>query len=133
MLYLNQLDHASEEERNTEIYRWARLISAKDWKVLMEMAKHNEYMKEAVNETEKINSDPALRYRYLQRELAEADEATIREFYTKEGVKEGIEKGEERINRLNLLLLSEKRYEDLERASSDKQYQNQLMKHYGIE
>ena len=99
MLYLNQLEHASEEDKQTDIYRWAKLISAKDLEVLTNMAKTNEYMQEAVDELEKINRDKALRYEYLRREMRDSDEATIREYYTelgeKKGERRGIKKGED--------------------------------------
>ena len=85
VLYLKQLEHATQEEQKTAVYQWARLISARDWKVLMEMAEKNEYMKETVDEMEKINSDKALRYEYLRREIAELDANTIRNFYTNRG------------------------------------------------
>lgn len=45
---------------------------------------------------------------------------------------EAEERGEERINRLYRLLLEEKRYEDLERAVNDREYQRQLMQEYKI-
>ena len=54
----------------------------------------------------------------------------------RELVAESIEKGEEkatnRINKLTMFLLAEKRYDDLERAASDRDYQNNLFRVYGI-
>lgn len=55
VLYLKKLETASEEERQTEVYHWARLISAKDWGVLQELSERNEYLKEAVEEMKLIN------------------------------------------------------------------------------
>lgn len=49
-----------------------------------------------------------------------------------EGLAEGIAEGEERVNRLTLLLLEDKRYEDIEKASKDREYQRQLFKEFGI-
>ena len=46
--------------------------------------------------------------------------------------RDGLEKGHQEINQLTKILLSEKRYEDLEKASSDSEYQKQLMKKYNI-
>lgn len=48
------------------------------------------------------------------------------------GIKEGIGKGEERVNQLNAFLISDKRFDDLTRATKDKQYQEQLYKEYGL-
>ena len=91
VLYLKEIKNASEEEQKTEVYRWARLISARDWEVLKAMAGTDEYMNAAVEEMEKINQDKNLRYQYLLREKAAYDEATIRNYYTNEGIKKGTE------------------------------------------
>ena len=50
----------------------------------------------------------------------------------KEGEMKGQMKGEERVSKLNLLLMAEKRYDDLERASKDKEYRRQLFDTFGI-
>ena len=62
----------------------------------------------------------------------------------REGLKAGEEKGralgqsegkietQKNINRLNKILLSEKRYDDLEKSAQDIEYQNKLMKEYDI-
>ena len=48
------------------------------------------------------------------------------------GIEEGIEKGESRLNQLNFHLISDKRFDDLARATNDRQYQAQLYKEYGL-
>lgn len=45
---------------------------------------------------------------------------------------EGRIEGEGRVNKLNQKLLAAKRYEDLERATNDKAYQQQLMEEFGV-
>ena len=50
----------------------------------------------------------------------------------KEGKEEGEKEGEERVISLNLLLMAEKRYDDLERASKDREYRKQLFETFGI-
>ena len=52
-----------------------------------------------------------------------------------EAEERGRKQGEEqieRIDRLNIFLIKEKRFEDLERATSDKDFRQQLMEQYGI-
>ena len=73
VLYLKKLENADETEQQTEVYRWARLITAQDWEVLGDMAMQDEYKAEAVKEMVKINSDRALRYEYISREIARMD------------------------------------------------------------
>ena len=74
VLYLNRLDQADEAERQTEVYRWAKLISARDWEDLRRIAMEDQYKAEAVKEMEKINADRKLRYEYISQEIAQLDE-----------------------------------------------------------
>ena len=50
----------------------------------------------------------------------------LREAY-KEGQAEGRAEGEDRIVRMNEYLIAQKRYEDLERASTDKEYREAIL------
>lgn len=50
-----------------------------------------------------------------------------------EGRVEGREEGMEYLNQLNKYLLKSKRYNDLERATEDIEYQKKLLKEFGIE
>ena len=50
-----------------------------------------------------------------------------------DGLRIGIEKGEERINKLHFLLITENRLDDLKRAVQDKEFQNMLLKTYAIQ
>ena len=47
-------------------------------------------------------------------------------------MEEGREQGEERLSKLNLILMDEKRYDDLEKVLKDKEYRKQLYAQYGI-
>lgn len=49
-----------------------------------------------------------------------------------QGLQQGLEQGESRLSALNKYLLAERRYEDLDRASSDKEYRRALYLQYGI-
>lgn len=93
VLYLRQLKNAAEEEKKTDVCRWASLISARDWEVLKEMAGTDECMNAAVEEMEKINLDKNLRYQYLMMEKAARDEAAIRNYYTQKGIEDGMKDG----------------------------------------
>ena len=139
MLYLNQLECASKEESEQEVYKWAKLISAKDWKVLIEMAENNEYMKATVEEMEKINSDESLRYLYLKKEMALSDETTIRNYYMgkgrEEGIAEGIAEGIEEGQRLMLRLLKSMMKDGMGQAEFDRletetAFRNEMLEKY---
>ena len=68
--------------------------------------------------------------------ILEYEAKTIKREGEKEGIKkgekEGIKKGENRVNQLNLYLISENRFDDLERAVNDREYQLQLFQEYGL-
>ena len=53
-----------------------------------------------------------------------------------EGIKEGMEKGSElateNINKLLKILIVEKKYDEIEKISENKEYQKELMKKYNI-
>ncbi len=49
-----------------------------------------------------------------------------------EGLEQGIEQGIELINQLNQILLSEGKYDELQKASKDKEYQKKLLAEYGL-
>lgn len=60
------------------------------------MAKRNRYMKEAVEELERLNADKELRYLYLERLKAASDEATMQSYYKRlaeDAQKNGLERG----------------------------------------
>ena len=48
------------------------------------------------------------------------------------GLEQGLEQGEHRMESLIKQLLSKQRYDELERATSDKDYRQQLYQQYGI-
>lgn len=49
-----------------------------------------------------------------------------------QGKKQGVQQATEDINKLIKVLLSQKKYDELEKMSEDKEYQNELMKKYNI-
>ena len=64
--------------------------------------------------------------------LTEFNQEAFARVIRNEGVEEGIEIGEDRVNQLHSYLISDKRFDDLTRATKDKQYQAQLYKEYGL-
>ena len=60
-------------------------------------------------------------------------EKTLKEDAREEGFKEGFKKGLDEARALNKCLLKAKRYNDLERATEDIEYQKKLLKEFGIE
>lgn len=65
--------------------------------------------------------------RQLELERADAIEEGL-----EQGIKQGLEQGIELINQLNQILLSEGKYDELQKASKDKEYQKKLLAEYGL-
>uniref|UniRef100_UPI004024A9BD hypothetical protein n=1 Tax=Agathobacter rectalis TaxID=39491 RepID=UPI004024A9BD len=65
--------------------------------------------------------------RQLELERADAIEEGL-----EQGLKQGLEQGIELINQLNQILLSEGKYDELQKASKDKEYQKKLLAEYGL-
>ena len=60
-------------------------------------------------------------------------EKTLKEDAREEGRDEGREEIRAELNQLTICLLNTKRYNDLERAAEDIEYQKKLLKEFGIE
>ena len=64
--------------------------------------------------------------------LTEFDEERYERTIRQDALEDGIEKGENRLNKLNKILLGEGRTEDILKAMDDKEYRRQLMKEFGL-
>ncbi len=71
----------------------------------------------------------------MSRELMEGegkDMCNLGEAIYEKGICQGMEQGEERVSRRNLILIGARKFAELERASKDAIYRGQLFKEYGI-
>ena len=91
-------------------------------------AQKNQYIESAYERLQLISQDREKRLEYEAREKAILDHNQM----MLEAEERGREQGEDRINKLNTFLIHEKRYEDLEHSTRNKEYQRQLMDQYGI-
>ena len=64
--------------------------------------------------------------------LTEFDEERYERTLRQDAFEEGIEVEKKRLNKLNEILLSEGRIEDLRKSTVNQEYQNQLMKEFGL-
>lgn len=88
------------------------------------LAQKNQYIANAYEQLQIVSQDREKRLEYEARQKAILDHNQM--------MREATERGEERVNKLNAILLKEKRYADLERSVNDKDFQRQLMIQYGI-
>ena len=69
---------------------------------------------------------------YLLKKKAEVRAMLLTEFDQEAYEKLIRSEAENRVNQLNLYLISEKRFDDLKRAVNDREYQLQLFQEYGL-
>ena len=88
------------------------------------LAQKNQYIESAYERLQVISQDKAKRLEYEAREKAILDHNQM--------MLEAKEQIKDRINKLNAFLIKEKKFDDLERATRDDDFQRQLMLQYGI-
>lgn len=132
------------KEDNDNILLWAKFINAERKEDFDMLAEKDPYIGSAYQQLQIISQDKQKRLEYEAREKAIRDhnqllfEAEQRGEQRGElrgeqrGEQRGIKLGEAHINQLHMLLLQQKRYDDLERSVNDINYQQQLLKEYGI-
>lgn len=104
------------------------------------MAKTDEYLDEAYQTLLTLSADEKKRLEYEAREKALKDYNTQMGSTLQRGLKRGeeigLKRGEEiglkRVNALNQFLASQGRTEDIIQASKDPDYQEKLMKEFGL-
>ncbi len=72
-----------------ELYYWAKLLAAKDWKEVDDTIKGNPYREAAKDEMYKMSQDERERYLYLREEMAYSDEISRMKTAREEGLEEG--------------------------------------------
>ena len=115
---------AELREDSSDVELWAKFINSERKEEFDMLAQKNQYIESAYERLQLIIQDREKRLEYEAREKAILDHNQM--------MLEAEKRGEDRIIRLNTFLLNEKRYEDLERATKDKDFLQQLMDQYGI-
>lgn len=127
-------------EDSSDIELWGRFISAERKEDFDMLAEKNMYIGSAYQHLQVISQDEEKRLEYEARAKAIRDynqvmlEAEQRGRVEGEAIGEtrGMEQGMERVNKLNILLINDKRFQDLERSVNDAAFQKKLMSEYRI-
>lgn len=100
------------------------------------LAQKNQYIESAYERLQVISQDREKRLEYEAREKAILDHNQMMLEAEERGEERGERRGEkqmkERINKLNIFLIKEQRFDDLEHAARDDDFQQQLMSEYKI-
>ena len=96
------------------------------------MAEKDQYIEKAYEALKNISADEEKRLEYEAREKALRDHDYLMksnwEAGEKIGINKGIEQGEGRVNRLIQLLIANSRTDEIEKAVTDKEYQQALFR-----
>jgi predicted transposase/invertase (TIGR01784 family) len=121
----------------TPLWEWMKFLNAKSKEDLEMIAEKNETIKKAVATLAKLSEDEKTRMAYDNRQKwiwdQTARENEAREEGRAEGRAEGMEQGLDRINQLINLLLQDNRLEELQRSTTNSEFQQQLLKEYHID
>ncbi len=136
------------KDSSDNILLWAKFINAERKEEFEMIATKDPYIASAYQKLQVISQDKQKRLEYEAREKAirdynqymyEANQRGIEigekrgiEIGEKRGIEIGEKRGIERINKLNTLLVSEKRFDDLTLSSNNPEYQQKLLEEYGI-
>lgn len=120
------------KEDSSDIELWAKFINAERKEEFDMLAQKNPYIESAYERLQVISQDRQKRLEYEAREKAILDHNQMILEAEERGEERGRERAEEQINKLHAFLIHEKRFEDLERSTRDKEFQKQLMSEYKI-
>ncbi|MDR2897394.1 MAG: Rpn family recombination-promoting nuclease/putative transposase [Spirochaetaceae bacterium] len=131
-----ELDKLPVITDGSQLYDWAKFINAETEEELTMIADRNQYVEKAVVKLHRLSSDEQTRYFYEMREKArrdiESQERWARIEGQEEGRKEGRREGENRLSKLNTILLKDKRYDLLEKISNDENFRNEMYSKYDL-
>lgn len=98
VVQLKKLENAAKEEKETELYYWAKLLAAKDWKEVDDTIKGNPCREAVKDEMYKMSQDERERYLCLREEMAYSDEISRMKTAREEGLEEGRKEGRKESN-----------------------------------
>ena len=136
----------------TELLNWAKFMNAERQEEFEEMAEKDKYIEKAYEALKNISADDEKRLEYEAREKALRDHNYLmksnweagmeagkkvgleagRKAGEKIGISKGMEQGESRVNRLVQMLIANSRTEEIEKAVSDREYQQALFREFHL-
>lgn len=109
--------------------QWILFLTTQNKEVQQKLAQNNTTLHAAYERLTTVSSDEKLRAIALNREKALRDWNSSIHYAEQHGKQHG----KEQINTLNQRLISDNRFDDLKRSVNDSDFQQQLLKEYGIE
>lgn len=132
VLDLTQLEYVSEEEKESDLYYWAKLFKATSWEEITMLAEKNEAIREAATTIKQLNADEKIKIQCEARERLEHDMASAYQHGVDVGEKLGIEQGEARLTKLLQILTTEGKNQDINKVIMDQKYREELYQKYSL-
>lgn len=114
---------------------WARLFLAGSWAELERLAAEKEVYQEVVVTMKRLTAEERVQMEMEAREDYERRMSSQYNYGHRNGLQEGLQKGDARIAQLNQLygrLMDDNRLDDLRRAMKEPVYQQELLKEFGL-
>lgn len=131
LIELPKLPEKLKEDSN-DVELWAKFINSERKEDFDMLAQKNQYIESAYERLQLISQDREKRLEYEAREKAILDHNQMMLEAEERGERRGEKQMKERINKLNIFLIKDQRFDDLERAARDDDFQQQLMLEYKI-
>ena len=125
MLNLTQIENVTEDERNSNLYKWVQLFKATTWEELTMVSKDDSRISEFVQMMHEMNDNPQIWEQCLAREMYERDRAS--------DIANAIEQERNRLSTLQHKLVELNRTDDFLRAFSEPEFMEQLLKEFGLD
>lgn len=137
MLCLPKIENATQADRDSGLYRWAKVFKATTWKELIELSKDNAVMEDTVVTTAQLSEDERIRQQCQRYEKYERDRLNAMNYSFEQGKKQGEQQGKkdgrEQISRLCQKLQEHDHGNEIFQALNDSEYLERLLKEFGLE
>ena len=133
MLNLTQITNVPDEERNSALYKWAKLFKATTWEELHMLGKDDSSISKFTFTLHEMSENEKIRQQCMARERYEHDRASAISYGKKQGIEQGREQERILLGTLQQKLAKLNRSDDFLRAFSEPEFMKQLLKEFGLD
>lgn len=128
VLCLPQIEKATEEDRESGLYKWAQIFRATTWEELKALSADNNIIENTVVTMAELSEDEKVREQLLREEKAERDKLSAQNY----GFRQGHAAGLSALSQLIQILIQNNRQNEIERVVSDMEYQRRLLSEFKL-
>lgn len=140
VLCLPQIENATEEDRQSGLYEWAKVFKATTWEELRALSENNHVIENTVVTMAELSENEKVREQLLREEKAERDKLNAQNYGYRKGLvagfidgrEKGFSNGCESLSQLIQLLIMNGRQEEIAKVTSDMEYQKKLLSEFGL-